>query len=798
MDSSLLSPPPAVEGALAPGLLARLRSLWTALFGRTPALVAQKKRQRRLALDAPCVALLWLVVWATLSALALAHLWLGQTQAAQQSAQAALAAVDDRLDEVAHEIRFLSLQGIASGCGSETVQQLVQASLSSRWVRRYALREPDAPYACTTAGPASAQDWVQRPAYGLRLTTTGQIFARLMAVGPLNPAARAPQRSGPGQERADDTGARASSGPQPAWWVQAELDERIFEGAVGARQTSAVPLRALLLTQDGQSLAVLAHAEPVRGQAAQALPAERLASAPRLLSARAESSRFGVMVVVELLARDAIPVALWRVGWAGLAAAALTALLALALWRRAVNRARLVKRIELGLRRRQFEPHVQPIVDLSNGRCVGGEVLMRWHHPQRGVLAPFEFIEEAERTGLIVGMSDLVMVRAAQRLAPLAQQQPEMYFSFNVTPQQLVDPGFAQRLDEIFNADTLPRHQVLLELTEREFVDQRTSRALNALHDAGWRVAMDDFGTGQSSLASLEQLRIDRIKIDRAFVRTIDEHTVKRPVLDAIIHLAQQLNVRLIAEGVETQSQWDYLRERGVHYAQGYLFAKPLSIDDFARWLWQRAEPSDAADGSVPAAPTAALPSAGAPATAPALIDAQAQQIWQRMRMPGGLDVRSRMHGLRSYADCFVGTEAVDWLVRNQRLDRQQAVRLGQRLVAQGLMAHVVNEHDFKDQALFYRLCGGESTGAVQAAAQGLTQALRGPDGPRWRDHRRGLLSHGGCVRGRELVDWMAQRQNVPRNTALQWANQLMRQGVLRHVYDDQPVCDDHSLFRLG
>lgn len=160
-------------------------------------------------------------------------------------------------------------------------------------------------------------------------------------------------------------------------------------------------------------------------------------------------------------------------------------------------RSRLGRRIERALRKRQFEPFVQPIVDMASGRCVGGEVLMRWAHPERGPLLPSELIEEAERTGLIVAMSSLVMGRAAHRLAPLAQANPALYFSFNITAGQLRRPNLAAELADIFNADTLPQAQVLLDLTEREALDPLTQRTVRALHAAGWRIAIDDFGTGQ-------------------------------------------------------------------------------------------------------------------------------------------------------------------------------------------------------------------------------------------------------------------------------------------------------------
>jgi hypothetical protein len=350
-------------------------------------------------------------------------------------------------------------------------------------------------------------------------------------------------------------------------------------------------------------------------------------------------------------------------------------------------------------------------------------------------------------------------------------------------------PHFAQQLADLFHADTLPREQVLLELTEREAVDPNVALALGLLHAEGWRTAIDDFGTGHSSLASLEQLPIDRIKIDRAFVSTIGEQTVNRPVLDAIIALAGQLKVRLIAEGVETQAQWDYLAARGVQYAQGYLIARPMPIDAFAPWL--AAQQPARASGMM--APAPALPERHP------TVDALAFQLWQHMRTAGGLDSRDRIHRLRSYSRCFVGREAVDWLVRHQRIGRAEAVRLGQRLAALGLIRHVLDEHDFKDAELFYRLSPPAAHDQSEPPqAEKLRVAIRGPQGVGHGDHARGLLRHRQCTSGREIVDWLVRSNAVPRATAVQWAAQLMRKGSLRHVFDDQPFRDDRTLYRVA
>ena len=752
-------PAPSQTAANA-NLLSALRRWPVLLRGhvRRAAQERTKQRTRRMALDGLRLLLLCGLVSLLAAALAAAACWWQLRGSVQHSAAATLAFVDKRLYDIEQEMLFLAPPAGQPVCSDEHVATLLRASLSSNLVRRFVQGLDGQDWACGPEGrrPAFDVEGVSGP--GLALSSSGQILARLVA-----------RKVGAG-----------------GVVTQAELDPQALEQALHGRARAEAAQRVVLLSAAGHRLAVLSQARVIDSSPG---------TEPAMLWALEHSASHALSVGVEMDTADVLAQVARQVAWAVLAALLLVATAASVVWRRAVLRARLRHRIQRALRRRQFEPHVQPIVDLATGRCVGAEVLMRWHHPQRGVLAPSEFIEEAERTGLIVPMSDLVMARAAQRLAQLARLQPALYFSFNVTPAQLRQPGFAARLAELFNDDTLPRAQVLLELTEREFVDPLASRALATLRRQGWRIAIDDFGTGHSSLASLEQLHIDRIKIDRAFVRTIDEQTVKRPVLDAIISLAAQLGVSLIAEGVETQAQWDYLQQRGVPYAQGYLFAKPMTLDAFARWLPQ-APASQQAQAERPASGSTPPPSGPADLL---FIDAQAQQLWQRLRTAGGLDVRARLHGLRSYADCFVGREAVDWLVRHQRLPREQAVRLGQRLMALGLMSHVLDEHDFKDDELFYRLAPVAARQATaDAVAHGLAQALRGPAGPAWRAHARGLLLHRRSASGRAVIDWIVRQHPVPRATAQQWAAQLMRQGVLRHVFDDQPLRDDRTLYRLG
>ncbi len=687
--------------------------------------------------------------------------WNAHAREARDGAADAMAFVDARLNEVDSEMTSLASHPLLGTpwehCDASLATLLARESLASNLVQRFVLSVDGEDVACQPDGAGAALYLPMDPTDRLSITSTGEITVRL-------------------------TAARRLSATRV---MAAVLDSRAFEPRASEQSTwsSSRSARISLLSADGRRLATLGQ-QDARG----ALVAR--------LRAVTKSPMRDVIVAAEIEASS-----LRRMAWQRVPTAIAAALLLLAgvagwRWRRVLLRSRLYHRIERGLVRREFVPFVQPIVDLSTGKCAGAEVLMRWNHPHRGTLPPSEFIEEAERTGLIVGMSDLVMGRAARQLSAIAKQRPELYFSFNITPQQLALQQLPDRLETLFQADTLPRDRILLELTERDAVDAGAARRLQALQDSGWRVAIDDFGTGHSSLSSLERLQIDRLKIDRAFVSTIGEETASRPVLDAIIHLADQLQVAMIAEGVETEAQWEYLASRGVQCAQGFLIARPMSIDAFGEWLESVDGPAqlEAPEGN--AAATKVRPPRRATAQPQ---DAFAQQLWNSMRTPGGLDIRDRIFHLRTYTECFVGHEAVDWLALHYRVSRADAVRLGQRLVALGLMSHVVTEHDFEDAELYYRLASPAVANlAAGPAAADLREAFRDAAGVRLRDHVRGMIRHRDCMTGTAVVDWFVSTYDVQRSTAVQWAVTLMRQGALRHVFDDRPFGDDRRLYRPG
>ena len=439
-------------------------------------------------------------------------------------------------------------------------------------------------------------------------------------------------------------------------------------------------------------------------------------------------------------------------------------------------------RLERALKKRRFAPVVQPIVDAKTQACVGVEILMRWKHPLRGLIAPAEFIDYAERSGLIVPMSDLLMRLAHRQLSEIAIAYPHLYFSFNVTPTQLRTPNFAQSLLDIFDGQPIGPSRVLLELTERDLVDDQICIEMARLRAHGFSIAIDDFGTGQSSLAVLQNLVIDKLKIDRAFVSTVSDKADGQPVLDAIVTLAHRLNLTMVAEGIETPAQRDYLSDKGVQSLQGYLFSRPLTPLDFSTWLAQRTHANlNAQDNSV----------------VPIQLRLKVDVVMRALSQARSALEANRWHQFRRYPQCLLGNELVTWMSDHYQCTRAQALVIGQRLVARGLLVHVMEEHDFEDQPFFYRLVPLEATTEISAgrseSAAGPKQWLgwlQGRHGVVAGDRYAGLLKYRDVVSGKEIVDALVRAGGLSHAQASIAGVQMMRAGMVRHTFDERGFVD--------
>jgi diguanylate cyclase (GGDEF)-like protein len=250
--------------------------------------------------------------------------------------------------------------------------------------------------------------------------------------------------------------------------------------------------------------------------------------------------------------------------------------------------ARQRRQVELDLREAlhqgQFRLDYQPIFDLKADRICGFEALMRWDHPQRGLVSPVEFIPVAEESGLIVAMGEWAMHEACRE----AIRWPDrLRVAVNVSAIQFRNSGFANIVVQALARSGLDPHRLEIEITESIFLEGSgpTLELLHKLHALGCRIALDDFGTGYSSLSYLRSFPFDKIKIDRSFVTNVADDVGAAAIVRAIVDLAGALHMETTAEGVEDSEQLAALRSQGCSSIQGFLFSRPLTTEGVARLL---------------------------------------------------------------------------------------------------------------------------------------------------------------------------------------------------------------------
>jgi diguanylate cyclase (GGDEF)-like protein len=255
---------------------------------------------------------------------------------------------------------------------------------------------------------------------------------------------------------------------------------------------------------------------------------------------------------------------------------------------RAVERQSIEEQLRHALERTQLTLHYQPKIDIDTGAITGAEALIRWTHPIRGPVAPAQFIPIAEDCGLILPIGDWVLREAcAQARAWEDAGLPAITMAVNVSALQFRKPEFLEDVYSALIETGLDPKYLELELTESALITRTESAAsiLSALRGIGVRVSVDDFGTGYSSLSYIRKFPLDALKIDQSFIRQITTIPDETTIVRAIISLGQSLDLRVIAEGVETQDQLDFLKVHGCEEAQGYLFSPPVPAEQFAKLL---------------------------------------------------------------------------------------------------------------------------------------------------------------------------------------------------------------------
>ena len=246
----------------------------------------------------------------------------------------------------------------------------------------------------------------------------------------------------------------------------------------------------------------------------------------------------------------------------------------------------LVSELRQAVDRNELRLYLQPKLALDDRRVVGAEALVRWQHPQRGLVPPVQFIPFAEQTGFIRHLTMWVFEEAARHWLLLADEGLQLRLSVNLSTRDLLDLDLPQKFAVLLARHGVPAKALCLEITESAIMDdpQRALATLDALSAMGFKLSIDDFGTGYSSLAYLKRLPVDELKIDQSFVRNMQSDRDDEMIVRSTIDLAHNLGITVVAEGVETAEAWNLLRELKCDQAQGYHMGRPMPVTEFSAW----------------------------------------------------------------------------------------------------------------------------------------------------------------------------------------------------------------------
>lgn len=268
---------------------------------------------------------------------------------------------------------------------------------------------------------------------------------------------------------------------------------------------------------------------------------------------------------------------------------------------RAVTRLQLETDLRFAIERNEFELYYQPIITLDTATLEGFEALVRWNHPQRGLVPPNEFIPISESTGLIIPMTVQILHTACSQVVQWqkkSQSAKPLTIAVNLSGKHFGHPGLVEQIKTVISETGISPESLKLELTESAVMDNAETAILmlKQIKETGVRISIDDFGTGYSSLSYLHRFPIDLLKVDRSFVSAMEENTENSEIVRTVIALAKALNLKVVAEGIESIHQFHQLRILGCEYGQGYLFSKPLPVAEIERLLedntrWQNILP---------------------------------------------------------------------------------------------------------------------------------------------------------------------------------------------------------------
>jgi sensor c-di-GMP phosphodiesterase-like protein len=485
-------------------------------------------------------------------------------QEVENNARRGIALASRRIGGAVAGLIELSRRGV-TGCSAAERQALSATAFELVAVKELAVVGPDGAILCTNHGPPLG---AQRVTSRSKVRSSADLLIEVVALGDgLGRMVRVRHLN-------DDGSALAALIPAELLLPQLALD--------GGYQRA----HALMVMHDGARIAETGATPVDHEPASDRITAVHksddyglaiLSSLPRAsLAARRQDMRMSAIL-------------------AGVGASALIVPLLSFGWRR--KRDNPLAELRRALQADEFMAYYQPILDISNGRLEGAEVLIRWRKPDGSIVPPAQFIPLLESSGLIFDVTRALMHRVCREVGPAIGRRARQKVSFNLTARHFSDQALVADIRNIFDGSPIALSQVVLEVTERQPLDNLTAarNVIAGLQELGVRVAIDDVGAGHGGLSYLLKLGVDIIKIDKLFVDAIGSERHSAAIISSLVELARTMRMDVVAEGVESFAQVDYLRDQGIRLAQGFVFAPPLPGPSFLRLL-EAADPAMGAE----------------------------------------------------------------------------------------------------------------------------------------------------------------------------------------------------------